>query len=57
MADTTPLPKIGSKKNFPKNVETNDLTKHYQFAAAGYYANHEYADLALILKNRKVGLS
>ena len=57
MADTTPLPKIGSRKNFPKSVETNDLAKHYMIYQNGLYGSHEYADISLILKNRKTGLS
>jgi len=52
MSDTTPL-RRGIKKGLV-DVETNDLKQHYRFAAAGLYANHEYADLSLILKGRRI---
>ena len=36
-------------------IETTDLKKHYLISAAGLYANHQYADLALILKRKQPG--
>ena len=54
MSDTTPLRR--GEKTFTTDVRTNDLKKHYLFAAAGFYAGHEYADLALILKGKNKGI-
>ena len=56
MADTTPLRRtpIGETKAGFQNKETSDLRDHYLVAAAGYYANHTYADISLILKNKRV---
>ena len=51
MSDTTPL-RRGVKKGLV-DIETNKLTDHYRYASAGLYANHEYADLSLILKGRR----
>jgi len=57
MSDSTPLRKtpVKSKSTKLANVETNDLKKHYLYHASGFYASHEYADLALILKRRRPG--
>ena len=58
MADTTPLRRtpINVTDNKLKTLETNDLKKHYIIHANGFYASHEYADLALILKTKNPGL-
>ena len=56
MSDATPLrrtPKGQRPKGF-KDVETNDLIKHYTFAANGIYGNRQYADISLITKGRKL---
>ncbi|MDH3501728.1 MAG: hypothetical protein OEL69_04380 [Nitrosopumilus sp.] len=56
MADTTPLRRtpIGTRSERFKDIETNDLTKHYTFAANGIYGNRQYADISLITKERKL---
>ena len=46
MAETAPLGKKPTQIPF-KTVETADLKDHYKFAAAGIYANHQYADISL----------
>jgi len=56
MADTTPLrrtPKNTRPVGF-KDVETNNLIKHYTFAANGIYGNRQYADISLITKGRNL---
>ena len=55
MADTTPLPRTrtGINKDL-KSVETKNLQEHFQIHAAGLYGNREYADLSLILRNRRL---
>ena len=59
MADTTPLRRTTSneKDNALHDIETNDLAKHYMIHQNGLYGSHEYADISLILRNRKTGLS
>ena len=54
MADTTPLRRtpIGETKAGFQEKDISDLKVHYRIAAAGYYADHTYADISLILKNR-----
>ena len=56
MADTTPLRRtpIGTRPEGFKDLETNDLTKHYTIAANGIYGNRQYADISLITKGRKL---
>lgn len=58
MADTSPLRRdpINSTKKDLQSIETNDLKKHYLINANGFYGNHQYADLALILKRKHPGL-
>ncbi len=55
MSDTTPLPRTrtGINKDL-KTVETRNLVEHFNIHAAGLYGNREYADLSLILKNRRL---
>ena len=53
MADTTPLRKTTSsnkKDNALHDIETNNLQKHYMIDHNGLYGNHEYTDMALLLK-------
>ena len=52
MSDTTPLRRtpIGADRGGFKDLETNDLTKHYTIAANGIYGNRQYADISLIVK-------
>ena len=53
--DTTPL-RAGKKSNSAlKNVDTTNPKEHYIIAAAGFYGNHQYADLSLIVKRRPLG--
>jgi len=56
MSDTTPLRRtpIGTRPEGFKDVETNDLTKHYTIAANGIYGNRQYADISLITKGRSL---
>lgn len=52
--DTTPL-RIGKKsKTALHDVETSDLAEHFKIHSAGLYASHQYADLSLILKGRRM---
>jgi len=49
--DTTPLRRTtGQKDNALHDIETNDPQKHYMINNNGLYGNHEYTDLALLLK-------
>ena len=53
--DTTPLPRTRTGiNNDLKGVETKNLVEHYNIHAQGLYGNRQYADLSLILKNRRL---
>jgi len=52
--DTTPLPKTRTVNNDLKDVETTNLIQHYNIHAQGLYGNRQYADISLILKNRRL---
>ena len=58
MADTTPLRRTttsNEKDNALHDIETNDPQKIYMIHSNDMYGNHEYTDLALLLKKRPLG--
>lgn len=56
--NTVPLAKAekqSGRKTPLKTVETNDFKEMYKmYVSGGMYGNLQYADLALLLKNKKV---
>ena len=52
MADTSPLGRKPTTTPL-KTLETIDLAEHYKIAAAGFYANHQYADISLLRRGRR----
>lgn len=48
--DTTPLRKIGEKKGSLSDVEVNSPQEHFMIHSNGFYGDHQYTDLALLLK-------
>ena len=52
--DTTPLPRDIGETNELHDIETNDLREHYIIHANGFYGDHQYADLSLILRGNHI---
>ncbi|MCH9657204.1 hypothetical protein K0U27_00680 [archaeon] len=52
-ADTTPLRR--APKDHPlETADVKSLSDHYVIASSGFYAQHQYADLSLILKRKRM---
>jgi hypothetical protein len=50
--ETSPLGKTPTEPKF-KSLETIDLAEHYLIAAAGSYAERQYADISLLKRGRR----